>query len=133
MFQIIKFQKVFTIDDGLLPHLVHKKPDQNENAVNKDGVHNLLKNTYPRKAAGPDRLSNYILKQLAAPLFPIVTKSTQHSNNTSSVPLERRQASICPIFKNGKTTSPSISAHSTDHCARQANRAHNHQAFLKLP
>ena len=52
-----------------------------------------------------DYLTDY-LKQLAAPPSPIVTKLFQHSINTSGVSLDWREACICLVFKNGKTTSP---------------------------
>ena len=69
--------------------------------VTEGGVHKLLQGLKPDKAAGPDKISPRILKELADVISRPLTIIFQHSIDTGSVPSQWREAFVTPIFKKG--------------------------------
>ena len=72
-----------------------------EITVTQDGVEKLLKNLKPNKAAGPDRISPSVLKELADVLSQPLTQIYQTAIDTGNVPEQWRTAIVTPIFKKG--------------------------------
>jgi hypothetical protein len=69
--------------------------------ITENGVHKLLKNLNPNKAAGPDNITR-VLKELATHIAPILTIIFLCSYQTSEVPDAWKSANICPVYKKGK-------------------------------
>ncbi len=82
-------------------------PDMPEIYIQEEGVRELLSNLHPFKAAGPDNISPWTLKQVADELSPALTKIFQLSLDTGVVPEDWLCANITPIFKKGDKTKPS--------------------------
>ena len=76
-------------------------PDMPEITVTQDGVEKLLKNLKPNKAAGPDRISPCVLKELADVLSKPLAQMYQTAFNTGAVPKQWTTALVTPIFKKG--------------------------------
>ena len=69
--------------------------------VDPKGVHKLLKNLKPDKAAGPDQLTPRLLKELAEVLASPLAVIFQNSIDAGCVPTQWREAVVTPIFKKG--------------------------------
>ena len=69
--------------------------------IDKAGVEKLLKNLKPGKAAGPDKISPRVLKELAPSISKPLAQLFQNSLNTGEVPHEWNTALVTPIFKKG--------------------------------
>ena len=74
--------------------------------ITENGVHKLLKNLNPNKAAGPDNITPRVLKELATHIAPILTIIFRCSYQTSEVPDIWKSANICPVYKKGKKYDP---------------------------
>ena len=61
----------------------------------------LLKNLETKKASGPDKISNIVLKECSKELAPILSQLFQMSLNNGILPENWRNANISPIFKKG--------------------------------
>jgi hypothetical protein len=55
----------------------------------------------PSKASGPDNIPNWILKECAIHLAPILKTILQCSLDTGELPKDWRDANISSIFKKG--------------------------------
>ena len=66
-----------------------------------EGVKKLLQNLKPNKAAGPDRIPNRVLKELAEELAPIIAALFTQSLETGTVPRDWKDALITPVYKKG--------------------------------
>ena len=64
----------------------------------------MLQQLDPHKAAGPDKISPRVLKELAVPLSKPLKELFQHSIDTGEVPEQWRRAAVSPIFKKGDRT-----------------------------
>ena len=69
--------------------------------VEPKGVEKLLKGLKSEKAAGPDKISPSILKELADVLCTPLAKLFQNSIDSGEVPKQWREAMVTPIFKKG--------------------------------
>ena len=69
--------------------------------IEERGVHLLLANPNPKKAAGPDKLPTKLLKEIATEIAPILTALFRNSLNTGLVPGDWKHALVQPIFKKG--------------------------------
>ena len=78
-------------------------PDIN---ITENGVLKLLQSLKIHKAAGPDKMSARILKQLAPVIAPILTTIYRRSYETGEVPDDWRQADVAPVYKKGKKSDP---------------------------
>jgi hypothetical protein len=65
------------------------------------GVMKLLKNIKIHKAAGPDNISNRLLKTIAAQISPTYTTFFQASVNQGHLPKSWKDANVVPIYKKG--------------------------------
>jgi hypothetical protein len=74
--------------------------------ITENGVHKLLKNLNPNKAAGPDNITPRVLMELATHIAPILTIIFRCSYQTSEVPDIWKSANICPVYKKGKKYDP---------------------------
>ena len=74
--------------------------------ITENGVHKLLKNLNPNKAAGPDNITPRVLKELATHIAPILTIIFRCSYQTSEVPGIWKSANTCPVYKKGKKYDP---------------------------
>ena len=70
--------------------------------ITTKGVHKLLCNLNPHKAAGPDNISPRVLKELAAEVAPCLEIVFRSSYDTGVVPNDWRTANVSPIFKKGE-------------------------------
>ena len=74
--------------------------------VEPEGVKKLLSSLNPNKAAGPDRISSRVLKELAYKLYRPLTTLFQNSLNSGLVPNQWKSALVTPIFKKGDKHNP---------------------------
>lgn len=104
-----QFSSVFTKEDTTsLPTLGDSKiPDIPDLIIGEEGVKKQLNNLKPSKAPGPNGIFPWILRMMADELAPILTSLFQQSIDEGSLPVQWRQADICPIFKKGDKTDPS--------------------------
>ena len=73
--------------------------------VSEEGVLKMLQKLKPDKAAGPDRISPRVLKELAEPLCKPLTALFQHSIDSGTVPRQWKTTSVSPVFKKGDRNS----------------------------
>ena len=74
--------------------------------VEQEGVKKLLSSLNPNKAAGPDRISSRVLKELADELYRPLTTLFQNSLNSGLVPNQWKSGLVTPIFKKGDKHNP---------------------------
>ena len=96
-----QFTSVFTRDDpshipdlGPSPH-----PSMPRVVVTLKGVHDLLGNLQPNKAAGPDGIHPRVLKEIKDDLAPVLVDFFQRSLNSGEVPDDWKEANVSPAFK----------------------------------
>ena len=65
------------------------------------GVEKLLKYLETKKASGPDKISNIVLKVCSKELVPIISHIFQLSLDKGRLPEDWRNGNISPIFKKG--------------------------------
>ena len=70
--------------------------------IHTNGIHKMLCNLQPNKAAGPDNISPRVLKELATELAPCLEIVFQSSYESGMVPEDWRTAHVSPIFKMGE-------------------------------
>ena len=97
-----EFSSVFTHEDtNSIPWLGPAKKKITDVKVSVEGVKKLLQNLKPNKAAGPDRIPNRVLKELAEELAPIIAALFTQSLETGTVPRDWKDALITPVYKKG--------------------------------
>ena len=99
-----QFKSVFTKEETneKMPEMDSEKfPSINNIKVDTSGVEKLLKNLETKKASGPDKISNIVLKECSKELAPIISHIFQMSLDNGSLPEDWRNANISPIFKKG--------------------------------
>ena len=103
-----QFQSVFTKDSHkvkeksispytLIPHLY----------IGVEGVEKQLSNLNPSKASGPDEMPPRLLKLVANELAPALRFLFQQSYDTTTVPMQWKQALVTSIYKSGSKAEPS--------------------------
>ena len=75
-------------------------------SVDPEGVKKLLSSLNPNKAAGPDRISSRVLKELADELYRPLAAHFQNSLNSGLVPKQWKSALVTPICKKGDKHNP---------------------------
>ena len=68
--------------------------------------YNLLSNCNPYKSPGPDNVHNYVLREIAADIAPLLTHLFQQSLRTDTLPNDWKKALVTPIFKKGERNDP---------------------------
>ena len=69
--------------------------------ITEPGVRKLLKSLNPGKAAGPDRLSPRVLKELSDTISDPLTRIFKKSLKERRVPKDWKHALVAPIYKKG--------------------------------
>ena len=75
--------------------------------ITEEKVLKKLKKLNPNKACGPDQITPRLIREIAEPLTPSLTKLYNNSLSTSIVPDDWKLATITPIFKKGDKKDPS--------------------------
>ena len=70
------------------------------------GIYNLLSNCNPHKSPGHDNVHNYVLRETAADIAPLLTHLFQQSLRTGTLSNDWKRALVTPIFKKGKRSDP---------------------------
>ena len=70
--------------------------------ITEEGVRKRLNQLNPHKAAGPDRISPIVLKELADVISPVVTRIFRASLSQGKTPDAWREAHVTPLFKKGE-------------------------------
>jgi hypothetical protein len=98
-----QFTSVFSRENSDdIPHLYGPNYRSiNSLSVEIKGVAKLLKDLNPSKAAGPDRITCRVLKELASELAPILAAFFQQSIVKSEIPADWKRAFVAPIYKKG--------------------------------
>ena len=73
--------------------------------ISEAGISKLLKNLYPRKAAGTDKIKPAVLQELREELAPILKILFERSLQNGSVPNVWTSANVSPLFKKGDKSS----------------------------
>ena len=71
-----------------------------------EGIHKLLCNLNPSKAAGLDEIKPNLLKELSVEIAPIHTILFNKSVTTGIVPSDWRIAHVSPVYKKGLKYNP---------------------------
>ena len=102
------FSSVFTKEDtSNLPDLEgNPRPEIPPIQIYSDGVSQLLLNLKPHKAAGPDNLPSYSLKEVAKEISPALSMIFQASLNQGALPDIWKSALIVPVYKKGSKRDP---------------------------
>ena len=102
-----QFQSVFTLetDFEFTPPQV-SYPALLPINITVPGVHKLLKNLKPGKAAGPDGIGPKILKEMADVVAEPLTIIYNKSLSEGKVPADWKHANVAPIFKKGQKYDP---------------------------
>ena len=99
-----QFKSVFTEETPLT--VEHKKqqlyPDIPDILFTSTGVQKMLEGLNPNKACGPDHILPRVLKELAAPIAPILTEIFNRSYCSGIVPQDWRDANVSAVYKKGK-------------------------------
>ena len=75
-------------------------------SINPAGVASLLSGLRPFKAAGPDDIPAYLLKETAYQLAPSLTQVFAASLNQSKLPSDWKTVHIVPTYKEGDKSLP---------------------------
>ena len=97
------------VDCGTLRHdavpegILTSNPKMEEFTCN--GILKLLQNLKPFKAAGPDKLKPFLLRELRDEIAPIIQIIFERSLQTGKLPADWCKAQVTPIFKKGNKSS----------------------------
>ena len=99
-----QFQSAFTreSDDEIPAKGTSPFTPKGEITVDPNGVLKLLNNLKIHKAPGPDGLSARVLKECSSEIAPILALIYNETLAQGTVPDDRRQANVAPIFKKGE-------------------------------
>jgi hypothetical protein len=101
-----QFESVFTQEDT--SHIPVKSslpyPSMPKIQVQRKGVEKLLQNINSNKAAGPDKLPDRVLKEMASEISTVLTHIFNQSLATGQLPKDWIQANIVPVYKKGDKT-----------------------------
>ena len=105
-----QFQSVFSarqdVPSNILGASTH--PTASDITITTHGIYCMLKKLKEHKAAGPDKITARVLKELAQPIAPILRLIFQTSYDTGIVPQEWREANVVPIYKKGQKSDQAI-------------------------
>ena len=74
--------------------------------INTDGVIKLLQKLKPNKAAGPDKMKPFVMRETAENIAPGLAAIFRKSLETGIVPEDWRTAHVTPIYKKGQRYIP---------------------------
>ena len=98
-------------DCGTLRHdavpegILTSNPKMEEFTISCIGILKLLQNLKPFKAAGPDKLKPFLLRELREEIAPIIQIIFERSLQTGKLPADWCKAQVTPIFKKGNKSS----------------------------
>ena len=99
-----QYKSVFTTEDT--SYIPSKGPGEHSKMpsidITTNGVEKLLAGLNPRKAAGPDQVSTWMLKNFSSILAPALCEIFKQSLHTGDVPVDWKTAHITAIFKKGE-------------------------------
>ena len=97
------FASVFTSDDGCeLPDMGPSiYPNIPQIEITTTGITELLRGLDPSKASGPDKIPGKLLKIMASEISPCLLLIFSASLHQGTVPQDRKQALVTPLFKKG--------------------------------
>ena len=103
-----QYKSVFTTEDT--SYIPSKGPSEHSKMpsidITTNGVEKLLAGLNPRKAAGPDQVSTWMLKNFSSILAPALCEIFKQSLHTGDVPVDWKTAHITAIFKKGERCDP---------------------------
>ena len=100
-----EFDSVFTIDDiSCIPCLGRSRNRIDSVVVQVAGVRKLLQSLKPRKASGPDRIPNRVLKELADELSPPLSALSNQSLKSGCIPDDWSKAFVSPCSNTSTKT-----------------------------
>jgi len=101
-------ESVYTQDDPSdIPTLEGEPfPEIHPIHIHPEGVSQLLHNLKPYKAAGPDNLPSYFLKEVANEIVPSLCLIFQASLDQGVLPNIWKRASVVPLNKQGEKDNP---------------------------
>ncbi len=70
--------------------------------IDTNGCNKLLSNIKPHKAAGPDGVATWVLKELKDATTPVLTDIFQKSLDSGELPADWREAHIAAVYKKGE-------------------------------
>ncbi len=70
--------------------------------ITEEGVRKRLSQLNPHKAAGPDRITPLVLKELADVIAPVITRLFRASLSQAKTPDTWREAHVTPVYKKGE-------------------------------
>ena len=87
------FMSVFTIEetDNLSDKGISPYPATSNIEITVPGIYNLLSNCNPHKSPGPDNVHNYVLRETAADIAPLLTHLFQQSLTTGTCQMIGRE------------------------------------------
>ena len=95
------------IPSSSIPSSTSKYPTMPPFTIGSEGICKLLKALQPNKAAGPDKISPMILKELREQISGILQIIFSKSLHTGKLPSKWLDANISPIYKKGDRSLPS--------------------------
>ena len=102
-----QYSSVFTpAREDSIPEMPSIFPSMPKITIKPKGVKKLLSELKPTKAAGPDRISPRVLKELAEELHVPLSQLFQNSLDSGVVPEQWRTALVTPIYKKGDKHNP---------------------------
>ena len=113
-----QFKSVFTREDfENLPSLPQAFPDISQLNFDTVGIVKLLSNLNVKKAAGPDQIPWWVLKNAAQEIAPFLQRFFSHSLQIGDVPRDWKNANIHAIFKKRRQiTCLKLQTHLPDFC-----------------
>ena len=99
---------MFTVEDASRTQVdaANEVPGMQPISINPAGVASLLSGLKPFKAAGPDDIPAYLLKETAYQLAPSLTQVFTASLNQSKLPSDWKTAHIIAAHKKGDRSLP---------------------------
>ena len=102
------FSSVFTQEDRCNVSILEGNPlpEIPPIQIHSDGVSHLLHNLKHHKAAGPDNLPSYFLKEVANEISPALSMLFQASLSQRVLPDIWKSALIVPVYKKSSKKDP---------------------------
>ena len=102
------FQKVFTREDESYNQEERREIENtlDEIQILVEDVERMLSGLDPRKAHGPDGVSNWVLRECSNELSTKIHSMVDCSLREGKVPADWKRANVVPIYKGGKREDP---------------------------